>query len=163
MYPWERQPKEGPEAYEAFICYRDLEPESRTLANTAAELGKSGTLISRWSAQWGWVQRVAAWEDNKLRVADEAQIEAIRDTNKTIHDGCVSVRNKVIQALNNIDYAQLSVDELVTVFDIINKHDRAALGMDAGNVRGSGMGSGKRGGGVAPNIKLYQGIDLAKI
>ena len=50
--PWERQPREGEQAYAAFLAYRDLGP-SRTHEATRKRLGKRpGYLkpIERWSA-----------------------------------------------------------------------------------------------------------------
>jgi len=49
--PWDREPNESPQAFEAF---GDLP--------LAWKLSKSKTLLSRWSAAHGWVKRVAAWD-----------------------------------------------------------------------------------------------------
>ena len=58
VLPWERQPREGEEAYAAFLAYRDLGPR-RTHEATRMRLGKRpGYLkpIERWSA----LRRLAA-------------------------------------------------------------------------------------------------------
>ena len=39
VYPWDRQPQEGEEAYNAFLAYRDLGP-LRTLQATRVCLGR---------------------------------------------------------------------------------------------------------------------------
>ncbi|MCU1612630.1 MAG: hypothetical protein JWO98_170 [Frankiales bacterium] len=57
---WERQPEESTPAWEAFAVYRD-HPD-RSLVAVARELGKSASLVARWSARWSWVQRAAAWD-----------------------------------------------------------------------------------------------------
>ena len=61
VLPWERQPREGEEAYAAFLAYRDLGP-SRTHEATRKRLGKRpGYLkpIERWSALRDWRRRPA--------------------------------------------------------------------------------------------------------
>jgi hypothetical protein len=58
--PWEMQPGEGVEAFQAFALYRDLGPGGST-AKVADALRKSNALIERWSRQHGWVSRRAAW------------------------------------------------------------------------------------------------------
>ena len=59
--PWDRQPNESPQAFEAFAIYRDM-AYRRSLAAVAWKLSKSKTLLSRWSSAHGWVKRVAAWD-----------------------------------------------------------------------------------------------------
>ena len=66
MLPWERQPREGEEAYAAFLSYRDLGP-GRTHEATRMLLGKRpGYLkpIERWSALRDWRRRSGAWDDH---------------------------------------------------------------------------------------------------
>ena len=55
--PWDRQPKESPKAFEAFATYRDMAYQ-RSLAAVGWKLHKSKTLLERWSAAHGWVERV---------------------------------------------------------------------------------------------------------
>jgi hypothetical protein len=59
--PWDRQPNESAKAFEAFAIYRDMSCQ-RSLASAAWKLHKSRTLLERWAAAHGWVQRVAAWD-----------------------------------------------------------------------------------------------------
>lgn len=63
--PWERQPGEGDQRWEAFVIYRDQPTNGitrRSLEKVAASCGKHHTLIERWSRQDGWRQRVHAWD-----------------------------------------------------------------------------------------------------
>lgn len=64
--PWDRQPGESPQAWEAFQKYRDLGP-SRSGAKVGKELGKSQALIDRWSAENAWVLRASAWDAEQDR------------------------------------------------------------------------------------------------
>src|SRR4051812_49355734 len=84
--PWERRPREGAEAYAAFLAYRDLGP-TRTLEATRKGLGKMpGYLkpIERWSALRQWRERAGAWDDHlqaerdKVAAQEAAKWEARR-------------------------------------------------------------------------------------
>ncbi len=75
--PWERRPREGEQAYAAFLAYRDLGPR-RTLEATRKHLGKGpGYLkpIERWSALRDWRLRACAWDDHLQAERDEVAAE----------------------------------------------------------------------------------------
>ena len=77
VLPWERQPREGEEAYAAFLAYRDLGPW-RTHEATRMHLGKRpGYLkpIERWSALRDWRGRACAWDDHLQAERDEVAAE----------------------------------------------------------------------------------------
>lgn len=59
--PWQRQPNEGQRAWEAFQEYRNMGPK-RSCAKVARKLGKSDTIIERWSRMHSWVKRVELYE-----------------------------------------------------------------------------------------------------
>lgn len=63
--PWARQPNETSVAFEAFRTYRDLEPSKRSLVKVAERVGKSDSLMARWSRKHGWVRRAQAWDERK--------------------------------------------------------------------------------------------------
>ena len=56
---FEQQPKESSKAFAAFQVYLSLGPQ-RSLAAVGQKLGKSGTVIERWSSKFDWVSRVQA-------------------------------------------------------------------------------------------------------
>lgn len=76
--PWDRQFGESLPAWSAFRCYRDM--NRRSLSKVGQELGKSRTLMSRWSARWDWTDRVEFYDadlDRRVRLTFlEAQIDA---------------------------------------------------------------------------------------
>jgi hypothetical protein len=75
---WERQPQETSKAYEAFQLYRDM-GLGRSTARVARELGKSKTLMDRWSSRHDWVGRVQALEDWKEMIRRDALEERERE------------------------------------------------------------------------------------
>jgi hypothetical protein len=65
-HSWERQPEESSPAWHAFVAYRDM-GGARSLAKVAEKLGKSATLMSRWSAEHAWVLRASAYDSDQDR------------------------------------------------------------------------------------------------
>jgi len=60
--PWERRDKESAKAFHAFSVYLGMSPNSRSLREVGKKLGKSSTLIERWSSRHEWVKRVKAYD-----------------------------------------------------------------------------------------------------
>ena len=58
-HTFEQLPKESAKAFAAFSLYLSLGAE-RSTAAVASKLAKSEQLIRRWSAKFGWTERVAA-------------------------------------------------------------------------------------------------------
>jgi hypothetical protein len=73
-----RRKGEGAKAFTAFQLYRDMGPQ-RSLARVGQQLGKSTTLMERWSRRWDWVPRAAAWDEEQDRRAQESQLKAIAE------------------------------------------------------------------------------------
>lgn len=74
--PWERQPRESEEAYEAFATYRD-QGDDRSIRAVAARLGKSGSLISGWSSTHGWVGRIRAYNVHLDRIRQRVYMQEL--------------------------------------------------------------------------------------
>jgi hypothetical protein len=74
--PWERREDETAEAFEGFVIYRDG-GAARSLANVRRELGKSRTLIEKWSREHAWVSRALAHDDEQDRIRREAAAREI--------------------------------------------------------------------------------------
>ncbi len=71
---WDRQPGEGDEAWVAFVIYRDLGAD-RTLKRVREELGKSDTMVERWSSTHQWVYRSAEWDKHLDQELQKATIK----------------------------------------------------------------------------------------
>ena len=70
MDPWERREDETPVAYAAFTEYLD-QGGDRSTEHVARKLGKSKTLMDRWSSRHDWVERSRAWDSvPKAALAD---------------------------------------------------------------------------------------------
>lgn len=82
--PWERN-QESPEAWAAFVQYRDAGAE-RSVRSVARALDKSATLIAKWSVKHHWVDRVAAWDahcdEQNRKAMDKARAKMAADQAK---------------------------------------------------------------------------------
>lgn len=72
--PWERQPAESKQAYYCFTVYRDLPPLERSGSRVASECSRTPRLISRWRADWSWVERSRAWDAHQDAVRRRGQL-----------------------------------------------------------------------------------------
>ena len=72
---FEKLPRESNKAFAAFRVYLELGPQ-RSLALTAAKVGKSKVLMERWSRKYDWPGRVAAHAGYVAQVERET-IEAL--------------------------------------------------------------------------------------
>jgi hypothetical protein len=68
---FEQQAKESDKAFAAFSLYLSQGLE-RSLARTAAKLGRSKVLMEKWSRRWTWAERVAAYSAHMALVEREA-------------------------------------------------------------------------------------------
>jgi hypothetical protein len=126
--PWERLHGESAKAFEAFVRYRDMGPE-RSLAKVARELGKSTTIIERWSARDSWVQRVAAWEEEQDRIWRDQQVASRREVGRRQLRIANAMQAQLVQALTRLDLAALSPRDLGYWLDISTRVQRQALGL----------------------------------
>lgn len=70
---WDRRPEESEPAWHAFCLYRDMEPP-RSTRRAAEQLNKSHTLIGRWSGEYAWMMRTAAYDSY---LDQQAQLEVV--------------------------------------------------------------------------------------
>ena len=83
---FEQQPRESSKAFAAFQVYLRLGPQ-RSLAAVGQQLGKSGTVIERWSSKFDWVSRVQAHAahlaDVERKIIESRAIEKAVEWSKT--------------------------------------------------------------------------------
>lgn len=103
--PWDRQIKESTQAYDAFDLYRNMGPE-RSCAKVGQKLGKSTTIMERWSAKWSWVARAAAWDQHLDKQAQKAlereEIAARKAMKKRHRDMGISFQGIPAVFVNNM-------------------------------------------------------------
>lgn len=125
--PWERQSGESVQAFEAFAVYRDLGP-ARSVTKAARELDKSRSLLGRWSRQFAWVMRAAAYdrEQDRLFLAEQAQ--ARRDIARRHAKLAQAVQSKAVARLQTLDPRELSPSELLRYIQVAAEIERRAVG-----------------------------------
>jgi len=85
--PWERQPKESTQAYEAFKTYLEM-GDNRSHVKVGLKLGKSTTIIDRWGSAWNWQQRIREHDIFIQTEADKKLIKSEKD--RRIRLGAIS-------------------------------------------------------------------------
>ena len=75
---FEQQDRESDKAFAAFSLYLSQGPE-RSLAKTAAKLGRSKVMMEKWSRRWAWPARVAAYGEHMALVGREAAEAMVRE------------------------------------------------------------------------------------
>lgn len=128
LAPWERQPGEGPKPFEAFVIYRNA-GLTRSAAKVAEQLGKSRTLISRWSAAHAWVVRAEAWDREQDRIDLLERLELRKKALKRHAIYGESLQTKAGTRLANISTADLEAKDVVRWLDVGVRLEREALGI----------------------------------
>ena len=105
--PWEPDPKWHPARVEAFVAYRDT--PGATIRGIARALGKSATLIGKWSSEDGWPERRRAWEVER----DEVRLEEFKLGEREASQAQGATAAKYRMALDSI--AQAFLDKLEAI------------------------------------------------
>lgn len=95
MRAYERLPREGDAAFESYKCYRDLGPE-RSIRKVARKLGKSETLMARWSSKYGWVERARERDDYVEGIKQSALREHQREAALSTAARAAAVEQQVL-------------------------------------------------------------------
>ncbi len=114
---WERWPYETQKAFQAFVTYR-VQGTDRSLAAVAQELGKSTTLMSRWSSRWDWVARCDEYDAHLERIERarrEAEIIATRERHVQIARLLLAKATMRLQDLEPHEITPATLDRLVKV------------------------------------------------
>lgn len=112
--PWERQPGETPKAFEAFQLYRDM-GASRSTSAVGRQLHKHRDLICRWSRRYGWVKRVASWDDEQDRLRRkklEGELEEMAERHAKI---ALMMQDKIAAQLEHMNKSSKTKPIPVTV------------------------------------------------
>lgn len=129
---WERQQGEGARAFQAFVTYRDIDVE-RTLEKVRTKLGKSRTLIERWSRVWRWVLRVEAYD----RLLDREKVKLKLKEQQEMLERHASIasafQSQVVLRLNELvitgKVAELTPSEMAKWLEVSVKIERLSRGL----------------------------------
>lgn len=130
--PWERQTEETAKPFEAFCVYRDLGP-GRSLGQVAEKLGKSETLIARWSTAYEWVKRAVAWDSEQDRIVRKKQLDEIVKMRTRHAEIAQKALEKVSAALDMVDPDRINNSDIARLMDTASKLERLSRG-DVGDV-----------------------------
>ena len=64
---WDPQTGEPGTSFAGFVMYRELLPAHRSLRRVAEKLGRSLSLVERYSSRWNWQRRTTAWDAEVAR------------------------------------------------------------------------------------------------
>lgn len=125
--PWERQDGESDKAFEAFCTYRDMGSE-RTLQKVSQELNKSKTLMSRWSSENNWVERIQAWEDEQDRILRQEQIKDIKKMRQRHADLAMQMLEKALEGVQYLDPEELGAAGISRLVEVASKLEQKSRG-----------------------------------
>jgi hypothetical protein len=140
--PFEQQPRESAKAFAAFSLYLSLGPE-RSTAAVASKLSKSDQLIRRWSAKFGWTDRVAA-HGSHLAIVEREAVEAVargkaaewasreqqlRETEWAMHEAAIAAAKKGLAAYMERDKVYANLADIARILEIASKLGRLATGL----------------------------------
>jgi hypothetical protein len=131
--PWERMLESGESeaAFQAFIHYRELPPGQRSTAAVAQECRKNRSLITRWSARWSWLQRVAAFDQWVDEQKVSAQVDALAEMWRRQTQIALVGQQQAMQWLQQVDPSQLRDEVGLRLLIETTRLERIARGAQA--------------------------------
>lgn len=121
--PWERQDGESAKAYQAFCKYLDM-GEKRSIRAVAQQLGKSATLMARWSSTWHWPDRVVEYEADLRRQAYKKAQNGAEKMAKRHINIALKMQEKALAALNATKPECIQVRDMITLLREATKLER---------------------------------------
>lgn len=125
--PWERQDKETPKQFEAFVVYRDM-GEERSLQKVANQLAKSRQLLTRWSSANNWVERCTEWDREQDRISRQEQIKSIKKMRERHAKLAEAGLVKAAQALAKMNPEDFKPADIPKFFEACSKLERISRG-----------------------------------
>ena len=152
---FEQQPTEGDRAFAAFSLYLSLGPE-RSLAKVSRELGKSLTLVGRWSSKYDWPVRVTAHVAHLATVEREAsealargksaewlkRQQELREREWEMHEKCIAAGKRALAKFMEREDANCSLADIARILETASKLGRMASGLAVVHVEHTGEEGG---------------------
>jgi hypothetical protein len=128
MDPTRPLPGETAKAFAAFCAYREMGP-GRSIAKVGQALGKSTTLMARWSHTWSWVARARTWDvETAVRIAAAQQDELVEMAARH-RKIAQAFLGKTVAGLVAFDPTTLSPAELRLWFVVATEAERTSRGL----------------------------------
>src|SRR5262245_15892709 len=111
---WERMPAEPPEAYAAFVFFRELPSNERSLEAAAAVAGRDVAPrgpppdVVVWERQFRWVDRAQEW-DSDLRSSAGKYREMLNRHSRE----AVAFQHKLLERLRGVNLKELDPGEMI--------------------------------------------------
>lgn len=168
VLPFEQQQRESAKAFAAFSLYLSLGPE-RSTAAVASKLAKSEQLIRRWSAKFGWTDRVAAYAAH-LAIVEREAIEAVarakgpqwearkqqlRETEWAMHERAIAAAKRGLDEYMKREKVYANLADIARMLEIASKLGRLATGL--------GTDGERRNGDDLPAVRVEVTVALEKI
>ena len=165
---FEQQSRESNKAFAAFSLYLSLGPE-RSTAAVAAKLAKSQQLVRRWSAKFGWTERVAAYGTH-LAIVEREAVEAsargkaaewesreqkLRETEWAMHERAIAAAKRGLDAYMAREKVYANLADIARMLEIASKLGRLATGL--------GTDGERRKGDELPAVRVEVRVALEKI
>ena len=165
---FEQQPRESAKAFAAFSLYLNLGPE-RSTAAVASKLAKSEQLIRRWSAKFGWTDRVAAYAAHLAVVEREAieatvrgraaiwerREQALKETEWAMHERAIAAAKRGLDEYMKREKVYANLADIARMLEIASKLGRLATGL--------GTDGERRKGDDLPAVRVEVTVALEKI
>lgn len=123
---WERQQGETVQAFKAFTLYCKLGDE-RSLGKVGKKLGKSATLIERWSSQWNWVNRSRDYDNEIRRQELIAEKRAFQEMRKRQIEIAIKIQKIAFEAFKKIPVDTLSPKDIKEFIKLGAEIERANI------------------------------------
>lgn len=124
--PWERQKGESAQAFEAFFLYLEM-GANRSIRAVSQELGKSKTLIDRWSRTYKWVERCRAWDNHIQHEAKKAAITEVRNMTKRHVTMAQQIQNAAMLALKELGSDMANPKNFAAIVKLATELERQNL------------------------------------
>lgn len=104
-------------------------PDRRSLRKLGEQIGKSYTILGRWSTRDDWTERVSAWDAHMLAISQAALETEVAAMAKRHSQMAVAMLNKVAGLLQELDGKELTPTQAVAWFEAATRIERQSRGM----------------------------------
>ena len=125
--PWDKQPDESAEQFNAFVMYRDADPKIST-EKVAAHYQKSTEWAAKLCTARRWVERREKWTEYQGKLTTEELVSGIPKMRKTHTDIATSMLVKALKALQKLPIEEMSPRDISTMVDVAAKLERISRG-----------------------------------